>query len=104
MHALRMAAVLMVAGSLAQAASAACYLVYAPDQSVVYRSVQPPVDLSVPLHVSMPLVAPGGRLVFALEPTGCELEIHKLDTLHAMAAANARKAPPARAARRQHGA
>jgi hypothetical protein len=52
----------------------------------------------------MPQAAPGGRLVFALEPTGCELEIHKLDTLHAMArAAQARPSPAPRSARRARG-
>lgn len=104
MHALWKAAALVAAGTLAQAASAACYVVYAPDNTVVYRSLQPPVDLSQPLHVTMPQAAPGGRLVFALEPTGCELEIHKLDTLHAMAqAAQARPSPAPRSARRARG-
>lgn len=104
MHALWKAAVLIAATSLVQAASAACYLVYAPDNTVVYRSFQPPVDLSMPLHATMPLVAPGGHLVFALEPTGCELEIHKLDTLHSMAQPVPSKARAARAGRTPRGA
>lgn len=104
MHALWKAAVLIASASLVQAASAACYLVYAPDNTVVYRSLQPPVDLSMPLHATMPLVAPGGHLVFALEPTGCELEIHKLDTLHSMAKPVSSKVRPARVARTHRGA
>jgi len=103
MHALWKAAAVVAVSTVAQAASAACYVVYAPDNTVVYRSVQPPVDLSLPLHVTMPQAAPGGRLVFALEPTGCELEIHQLDRLHAMARAGQahplRGARPARSAR-----
>ena len=104
MRALWKAAVLIAATSLVQAASAACYLVYAPDNTVVYRSFQPPVDLSMPLHTTMPMVAPGGHLVFALDPTGCELEVHKLDTLRGMVKPVSRKARPPRAARAQRGA
>lgn len=91
MYALSKALVLIGALALGQAASAACYVVYAPDNTVVYRSFQSPVDLSKPLHVTMPQAAPGGRLVFALEPTGCEFEMDKLDTLQSRA--NIRKSP-----------
>lgn len=99
MHALWKATVLVAAASLGQAASAACYLVYAPDNTVVYRSYQPPVDLSKPLHTTLPLVAPGGHLVFALDPTGCEFEANKLDTLHKAASAPKKSAKPARQGR-----
>lgn len=102
MHALSKVLVLMAALALGQAANAACYLVYAPDNTVVYRSLQPPVDLSKQLHATMPQAAPGGRLVFALDPIGCEFEMDKLDTLPAMSRApnsSTRKARQARTAR-----
>ena len=76
----QMAALLALA-TTAQVASANCYMVYAPDNSVVFRSLKSPVDLSQPLHITMPTVAPGGRLVFSPEPNGCEVETNDLDTL-----------------------
>ncbi len=99
MHALSKAFVLMAAVGLGQAANAACYQVYAPDNTVVYRSYQPPVDLSKPLHTTMPLAAPGGSLVFALDPSGCQFEMDKLDTLHSIARAQKRSTRPARRGR-----
>ncbi|MCB1978292.1 MAG: hypothetical protein M9919_04435 [Burkholderiaceae bacterium] len=99
MHLLRSAAVLLAATAFGQAAQAACYLVYAPDGTVVYRSVQSPVDLSKPLHLTMPQAAPGGRLVFSLDNNGCELEVHKLDTLHSLSQSATRPGSPARKAR-----
>ncbi|MBW7834471.1 hypothetical protein [Simplicispira suum] len=99
MHLLRTAAVLFAAATLGQAANAACYLVYAPDGTVVYRSVQSPVDLSKPLHLTLPQAAPGGRLVFSLDNNGCELEVHKLDTLHSRSKSATRPTSPARKAR-----
>ena len=78
MRALLYATAAVVAGMFSQAATAACYVVYGPDQEVIYRSVEPPVDLSRPLHETLPQVAPGGTLVFSLDSQGCELEINKL--------------------------
>ena len=104
MHVFSKALVLMAAVGLGQAANAACYLVYAPDNTVVYRSFQPPVDLSKPLHTTMPQAAPGGRLVFALDPTGCEFEMDKLDTLHSMVRTHKRPSRPTRRVRAPRGA
>lgn len=104
MYALSKALVVIGALALGQAASAACYVVYAPDNTVVYRSFQSPVDLSRPLHVTMPQAAPGGRLVFALEPTGCEFEMDKLDSLLSMAQTDKSPARKARQARTARGA
>ncbi|NUN61055.1 MAG: hypothetical protein HUU13_08115 [Burkholderiaceae bacterium] len=78
MRALRYATASVLAGLFSQPALAACYVVYGPDQEVIYRSVEPPVDLSRPLHETLPRVAPGGKLVFSLDSHGCELEINKL--------------------------
>ena len=74
-------AALLVLATSAQVASANCYLVYAPDESVVFRSTQSPVDLSQPLHMTLPAVAPGGRLVFEPEHHACGVETNTLDTL-----------------------
>ena len=78
MRALRYATATVLAGLFSQAATAACYVVYGPDEAVIYRSVEPPVDMSRPLHETLPMVAPGGKLVFSLDSHGCELEINKL--------------------------
>lgn len=42
----------------------ACYTVYDPSGRVVYQSEQPPVDMSRPLHETIPARFPGGQLVF----------------------------------------
>lgn len=77
-------AALLALTATAQVANATCYMVYAPDSSVVFRSLKSPVDLSLPLHMTLPVVAPGGRLVFAPDGYGCEFETNNLDTLHNM--------------------
>lgn len=59
-------------------AMAACYVVYGAGQQVVYRSVQPPVDLSFQLHQTVPAVAPGATLVFSPGNEGCEFEVDEL--------------------------
>ncbi len=78
MRALRYATAIVLAGLFSQAATAACYVIYGPDEEVIYRSVEPPVDMSRPLHETLPLVAPGGKLIFSLDTHGCELEVNKL--------------------------
>ena len=72
------AAAALMAGLFAQGSWAACYIVYAADKQIVYRSQIPPVDMSRPLHETVPRIAPGGTLVFSLDSNGCELEIHNL--------------------------
>ena len=72
--------------------------------TVVYRSMQSPVDLSSPLHLTLPQVAPGGRLVFALDNNGCELEVHKLDTLHSLSKPMVGDTHPTRRTRKARGA
>ncbi|WP_027996928.1 hypothetical protein [Simplicispira psychrophila] len=59
-------------------AMAACYVVYDAAQKVVYRSTQPPVDLSFTLHETVPKVVPGGALVFLPANLGCEFEVDDL--------------------------
>lgn len=72
------AAAALMAGLFAQGSWAACYVVYGADKQIVYRSQMSPVDLSRPLHETVARIAPGGTLVFSLDSSGCELEIHKL--------------------------
>lgn len=76
----------LVASLSAPAAHAACYVVYAADGQVVYRSPLPPVDLSRTLHETVPAIAPGGKLVFWLGDYGCESEINRLPLAAAPAA------------------
>ena len=71
-------ALTLAAALFAQGAWAACYVVHAADGQIVYRSQTPPVDLSRNLHETLPLVAPGGTLVFSPGSYGCELEINLL--------------------------
>ncbi|NMM77493.1 hypothetical protein B2J86_08545 [Acidovorax sp. SRB_14] len=75
---LTLTAAILWLGLAAPAAHAACYLVYGPGQQLVYRAPEPPVDLSRPLHETLPAVAPGGTLVFSLDSHGCEREIRQL--------------------------
>lgn len=52
------AALILSACALAQAASAACYFVYAPNNELIYRSNVAPVDLSLPLHQTVSQLSP----------------------------------------------
>ena len=45
-------------------AMAACYTIYDRANHVVYNSQTPPVDMSRPLHETVPIAFPGGSLVF----------------------------------------
>ena len=96
MRAFRCAALALCGVLGAQQALATCYVVYGPDDQVLYRSTEPPVDLSLPLHQTLPKVAPGGKLVFSLDNHGCELEINHLPSGGAPRAGAADAAPPAR--------
>jgi hypothetical protein len=42
----------------------ACYTVYDSSQRVVYQSERPPVDMSRPIHETLPARFPGGHMVF----------------------------------------
>lgn len=44
--------------------ASACYTVYDRSDRVVYQSEDPPVDMSWPLHETVPSRFPGGQLVF----------------------------------------
>lgn len=54
-------------GSLLAAASLqalACYTVYDRTNRVMYQGERPPVDMSLPIHQTLPARFPGGHLVF----------------------------------------
>lgn len=44
----------------------ACYTVYDSSSRILYQSDKPPVDMSLPLHETLPKLFPGGQLVFDL--------------------------------------
>ena len=69
MSAFPYAAVALVAAFASQSAAAACYLVYAPNQEIVYRAPSPPVDMSREIHETLPRVAPGATLVLVVTGT-----------------------------------
>ncbi len=95
------AAVVSLAGVCAsQGAAAACYVVYAADQQMIYRSQVPPVDLSRQLHDTLPRVAPpGSQLVFTLNDSGCEVAINRLAAAGGYVAVRAGSGQPVRPVR-----
>ncbi|MDR2336263.1 MAG: hypothetical protein LBE61_22585 [Burkholderiaceae bacterium] len=71
---------LAAVGVLATAqVQAACYELYGSNQQLIYRSSRSPVDLSKPLHQTVPRLAPGARLVFTPSNQGCEIEYNRLE-------------------------
>jgi hypothetical protein len=57
-------AVLLPLLALGAAQAMACYTVYDRSNMVVYQSEKPPVDMSRPLHETLPQRFPGGHMVF----------------------------------------
>jgi hypothetical protein len=57
-------AVLGATLALAASQALACYQVFDKNNQVVYSGQQPPVDMSRPLHETLPSKYPGGHLVF----------------------------------------
>jgi hypothetical protein len=57
-------ALLCTLGFASVNAMAACYTVYDRANHVVYNSQTPPVDMSRPLHETVPVTFPGGSMVF----------------------------------------
>lgn len=70
------ATLILSACVLAQAASAACYFVYAPNNELIYRSNRSPVDLSLPLHITVPKLSPGATMFFLLDEYNCATEVN----------------------------
>ena len=57
-------ALLCTLGLASVNAMATCYTVYDRSNQVVYNAQTPPVDMSRPLHETLPVVFPGGHMVF----------------------------------------
>jgi hypothetical protein len=58
-------AVLAATLALGAGQAMACYQVFDKNNQVVYSGQTPPVDMSRPLHETLPARYPGGHLVFA---------------------------------------
>ena len=58
--------VLCCSSLLAASQAFACYTVTSANDQVLYRAIDPPVDMSRPIHETLPLVFPGGHMVFDL--------------------------------------
>jgi hypothetical protein len=59
----------------ASANALACYTVYDRNERIVYNAQVPPVDMSLPLHETLPRVFPGGHMVFAAN-TDCPANVN----------------------------
>lgn len=57
-------AIVCPALALASLHASACYTVFDKSDRVVYQSHKPPVDMSRPLHETVPVRFPGGHLIF----------------------------------------
>jgi hypothetical protein len=44
--------------------AAACFTVYDHTDRIVYHGATPPVDMSKPLHETLPALVPGGHMIF----------------------------------------
>jgi hypothetical protein len=55
---------LLCAIGLASVNAMACYTVYDRNNNVVYNAQTPPVDMSRPIHETVPVAFPGGTMVF----------------------------------------
>ena len=67
-------ALLCTLGLASANAMASCYTVYDRSNQVVYNAQTPPVDMSRPLHETLPLAFPGGHLVFG-SGTDCPVDV-----------------------------
>lgn len=55
---------LLCAVGLASFNAMACYTVYDRDNQIVYNAQTPPVDMSRPIHETVPARFPGGTMIF----------------------------------------
>ena len=62
---------LVCAIGLASVNAMACYTVYDKNNNVVYNAQTAPVDMSRPLHETIPVAFPGGTMVFNASSTDC---------------------------------
>ena len=68
----RAALVFALACLFSAAASASCYTVLNPKGTIVYQSPEPPVDMSLPLHQTVPVrFGKGTTMVFEVDRDDC---------------------------------
>lgn len=61
---MKMKLAVLCAIGLASVNAMACYTVYDQDNQVVYNAQTPPVDMSRPIHETVPVAFPGGTMIF----------------------------------------
>ena len=66
---------LVCAIGLASVNAMACYTVYDRNNNVVYNAQTAPVDMSRPLHETIPAAFPGGTMVFDASSTNCSRDM-----------------------------
>jgi hypothetical protein len=66
---------LVCAIGLASVNAMACYTVYDRNNNVVYNAQTAPVDMSRPLHETVPAAFPGGTMVFDASTSDCPREM-----------------------------
>ncbi|MDR0259646.1 MAG: hypothetical protein LBI76_07545 [Comamonas sp.] len=70
-------------------AQAACYTVYDGKNEVIYRSAEPPVDMSKPLHQTAGELPNGSRVVFTPDSAVCVTEVYALPGAKKLASSSA---------------
>ena len=65
---------LVCAIGLASVNAMACYTVYDRNSNIVYNAQTPPVDMSRPIHETVPVAFPGGTMIFG-SATDCPREM-----------------------------
>ena len=68
-------ALAMLALTASAWAQAACYTVYDSKNEVIYRSAEPPVDMSKPLHQTASELPSGSRVVFTPNHAWFQLQL-----------------------------
>lgn len=68
---------------------AACYTVYDSKNEVIYRSAEPPVDMSKPLHQTAAELPAGSQVVFTPNSAVCVTEVHALPGSKAFSSSSA---------------
>ena len=66
---------------LAATPAPACFTVLSDDDHVIYAAADAPVDMSRPIHETLPAIAPGAHLIFDLD-TRCATVPDKLRVIH----------------------
>jgi len=80
---MRKAAILLAASLFATGAWASCYTVLNAKGEVLSESPNPPVDMSYPLHLTVPArFGPGATLVFGIADGNCGSRTDRFSEFH----------------------